>query len=46
MWLNNQSKQEHFGSSNAFLDSKPFWKSCKPYFSNKHCFGNLKFAFK
>ena len=46
MWLNNQSKEEHFGSSNTFLDSKPFWKSCKPYFSNKHCFGNLKFAFK
>ena len=20
MWLNNQSKQEHFGSSNTFLD--------------------------
>ena len=23
-------------------DSKPFWKSCKPYFSNKHSFGESK----
>ena len=34
--LNNQSKLEHFDSLKPFLDSKPFWKSCKPYFSNKH----------
>ena len=26
------------------LDSKPFWKSCKPYFSNKHSFGGSKTA--
>ena len=32
--LNNQSK--HFDSLNCFLDSKPFWETCKPYFSNKH----------
>ena len=38
--LNNQSKQEHFDSLSPFLDSKPFWKSCKPYFSNKHSFGD------
>ena len=25
-------------------DSKPFWKSCKPYFSNKHFFGESKIA--
>ena len=43
--LNNQSKQEHFDGLNPFLDSKPFWKSCKPYFSNKHSFGELKIAF-
>ena len=42
--LNNQSKQEHFDSLNPFLDSKPFWKSCKPYFSNKHSFGESKIA--
>ena len=40
--LNNQSKQEHFDSLNPFLDSKPFWKSCKPYFSNKDSFGESK----
>ena len=42
--LNNQSKQEHFDSLNPFLDSKPFWKSCKSYFSNKHSFGGSKIA--
>ena len=42
--LNNQSKQEHFDSLNPFLDSKPFCKSCKPYFSNKHSFGGSKIA--
>ena len=40
--FNNQPKQEHFDSLNPFLDSKPFWKSCKPYFYNKHSFGNSK----
>ena len=40
--LNNQSKQEHFNSWNPFLDSKPFWKSCKPYFPNKHWFDDFK----
>ena len=42
--LKNQSKQEHFDSLNPFLDSKPFWKSCKPYFCNKHSFGDSKIA--
>ena len=42
--LNNQSKQEHFDSLNSFLDSKPLWKSCKWYFSNKHSFGDSKIA--
>ena len=40
----NQSKQEHFDSLNIFLDSKSSWKSCKPYFSNKHSFGESKIA--
>ena len=40
--LNNQSKQEHFDSLNPFLDSKSLWKSCKPYFSIKHSFGESK----
>ena len=42
--LTNQSKQGHFDSFNPFLDSKPFWKNCKPYFSNKHSFGDSKIA--
>ena len=42
--LSNQSKQEHFDSLNLFLDSKPFWKSCKPYFSNRHSFVGSKIA--
>ena len=42
--LNNQSKKEHFDSLNIFLGSKPFWKSCKPYFSNKHSFSESKIA--
>ena len=42
--LNNQSKQEHSDSLNPFLDSKPVWKSCMPYFSNNHSFGELKIA--
>ena len=42
--LNNQSMQEHCDSLNPFLDSKPFWKSCKPYFCNNHCFVNSNFV--
>ena len=42
--LTNQSKQEHFYSLNPFIDSKPFWKSCKLYFSNKHSFADSKIA--
>ena len=42
--LNNQSKQEHFDSLNPFPDSKPLWKNCKLYFSNKHLFGDSKIA--
>ena len=37
--LNNQCKIDHFDRLNPEKDSKPFWKSCKPYFSNKHSFG-------
>ena len=42
--LNDQSMQEHFDSLNPFLDPKPFWKSCKRYFSNKHSFGESTIA--
>ena len=43
--LNNQSKQEYFDNFNPFLYSKPSWKSCKLYISNKHSFGGSKNAF-
>ena len=36
--LNNQSK--HFDSLSPFQDSRSFWKSYKPYFSNKLLFGD------
>ena len=42
--LSNQSKQEYFDSLNPFLDAKPFWKSCKQFFSDKHSFGDSKIA--
>ena len=42
--LNNQSKKDHFDRLNPEKDSKPFWKSCKSYFSNKHSFGESKIA--
>ena len=42
--LNNQCKKDHFDRLNAENDSKPFRKSCKPYFSNKHSFGDSKIA--
>ena len=42
--LSNESRQEHFDSLNPFVDSKPFWKSRKPYLSNKHSFGDSKIS--
>ena len=42
--LNNQCKKDHSDRLNPEKDSKPFWKSCKPYFSNKHSFGESKIA--
>ena len=42
--LNNQCKKDHFNSLNPEKDSKRFRKSCKPYFSNKHSFGESKIA--
>ena len=42
--LNNQCKKDHFDRLNLEKDSKPFWKRCKPYFSNKHSFGDSKIA--
>ena len=42
--LNNDCKNDHFDRLNLEKDSKPFWKSCKPYFSNNHSFAESKIA--
>ena len=42
--LNNKCKKDNFDRLNPKKDSKPFWKSWKPYFSNKHSFGESKIA--
>ena len=42
--LSNKCKKDHFDRLNPKKDSKPFWKSWKPYFSNKHSFGESKIA--
>ena len=42
--LNDQCKKDHFDRLNPKKDSKPFWKNCKRYFSNKHSFGESKIA--
>ena len=44
--LKNHSKQEHLDNLNPFVDSTLFWKSCNPYFCNKHSFGDSKVALK
>ena len=40
-----ERKKDHFDRLNPEKDSKPFWESCKPYFSNKHSFGESKIEF-
>ena len=40
--LNNECKREYFDKLNVTTATKPFWKTCKPYFSNKHSHGGSK----
>ena len=40
--LNRQSKMDYFNSISSSNDSKHFWNTCKPYFSNKHAHGDSK----
>lgn len=35
---------DNFDRLNPAKDSKPLWESCRPYFSNKNSFGDLKLA--
>ena len=34
--LNKQAKSQYFEKLSVDCNSKPFWKACKPYFSNKN----------
>ena len=40
--LNNECKREYFDKLNVTTATKPFWKTCKPYFSNKHSHSGSK----
>ena len=42
--INNECKRECFHKLNVKTATKPFWKTCKPYFSNKHSHGGSKIA--
>ena len=42
--INNECKRESFDKSNVKTATKPFWKTCKPYFSNKLSDGGSKIA--
>ena len=34
--INHECKREHFNELNVEIVTKPFWKICEPYFTNKH----------
>ena len=34
--INNKCKREYFDKWKVKTTNKPFWKTCKPCFSNKH----------
>ena len=40
--INNECKREYFDKLNVKTTTKPFLKTCKPYFSNKHSHGGSK----
>ena len=40
--INNECKREYFDKLNVKTATKPFWKTCKPYFSKKHSHGGSK----
>ena len=40
--INNECKREYFDKLNLKTTTKPFWMTCKPYFSNKHSHGGSK----
>ena len=40
--LNRQAKSKYFNEDSNTESSRPFWETCKPYFSNKHARGDSK----
>ena len=40
--LNRQAKSKYFNEVSNTESSRPFWETCKPYFSNKHARGDSK----
>ena len=40
--INNECKREYFDKLSVKTTNKPFWKTCKPYFSNKYSHGDSK----
>ena len=42
--LNNECKRDYFDKLNVKIATKPFQKSCKTYFPNKHSHGGSKIA--
>ena len=43
--INNECKREYFDKLNVKTATKPFWKTCKQQFSNKHSHGGSKITF-
>ena len=42
--INNECKGEYFDKLSIKTATKPFWKTCKPFFSNKRSHGGSKIA--
>ena len=40
--INNECKREYCDKLNVKTATKPFWRTCKPYFSNKPSHGGSK----
>ena len=40
--LNPRAKYEYFNEVSNSESSRPFWETCKPYFSNEHARGDSK----
>ena len=40
--LNRQAKSKYFNDVSNTESSRPFWETCKPYFSNKHARGDSR----